>query len=107
VVNLKILAGIPDRVHEVVHFEVAHFEPIAVSIEIDGMYAAVAMSLPRCPGTTTVDRLSVAADVLHASDSILMEMILHKDQKALKRRKGMSCCCEAPNEMLLAEPWKC
>jgi hypothetical protein len=88
VVNLKIVAGIPDRVNEVIYFEVAHFEPVAVNIKVDGMYSSVALSIPRVPSSYTPEKLAAAADTLLTKGSVLMDMISQKDQKVLKKIQG-------------------
>lgn len=88
VLNLKIVAGVPDRVHEVIHFEVAHFEPIAVNIQVDGMYSFVALSIPRLPQSISAAKLAAAADTLVNKGSILLDMIAQKEHKVIKRSTG-------------------
>lgn len=88
VLNLKIVAGAPDRVNEVIYFEVAHFEPVAVTIQADGMYSFVALSIPRLPSSKTTEKLEAAANTLLNQGSILLDMIAQRDHKVLKRIKG-------------------
>lgn len=88
VLNLKIVAGIPDRVHEVIYIEVAHFEPVAVHVQVDGMYYPVALSIPRLASSHAPEKLEAAAHTLTHKGSILLDMIAQKDQKVLKRIKG-------------------
>lgn len=98
VLNLKIVAGVPDKVNEVIYIEVAHFEPVAVSVQVDGMYSAVALSIPRLAASITPEKLAAAADTLLSKGSTLLEMIAQKDHKVLKRIKGAQsdlvlCAC--------------
>lgn len=88
VLNLKITAGVPNRVNEVVYFEVAHFEPVAVTIQVDGIYSFVALSIPRLPPSNTPEKLAAAADTLLNKGSMLLDMIAQRDHKVLKRIKG-------------------
>lgn len=88
VLNLKIIAGVPDRVTEVIYFEVAHFEPVAVTIQADGMFNFVALSIPRLPSSNTPEKLDAAAKTLLSKGSILLDMIAQRDHKVLKRIKG-------------------
>jgi hydrocephalus-inducing protein len=44
---VQIKACIPEKMVETVLVEVAHFEPAAVQVVADGVYASVLCSLPR------------------------------------------------------------
>ena len=45
--KMHITAGIPEKIAEFITLEVAHFEPIRIEIVGEGVYPAVALSLPR------------------------------------------------------------
>lgn len=90
IVTLKVRPGAPCIIREVVHFEIAHFEPIAVYIHVEGVYTSVALSLPRPDEASRTDQAYRACARLQASGSAVLQRILQKDSKYLKQFQGMS-----------------
>ncbi|KAK9824158.1 hypothetical protein WJX72_008157 [[Myrmecia] bisecta] len=46
-IRFRVTIGVPERMRETVVFEVAHFEPVAVSIAGEGVFPNIAFALPR------------------------------------------------------------
>ena len=72
VIQLRVRPGVPDVVHATALFEVAHFEPVAVTVTIEGEYSTVATSLPRLPEADWADVVQRAGASLQESGSRLL-----------------------------------
>lgn len=79
----------PCIVHEVVYFEIAHFEPTAVRIHIEGQYTSLALSLARSEGAGWLEKVDCARARLQASGSLVLQRILQKDPKHIKQLQGL------------------
>lgn len=44
---MQISAGTPQKINETLLVEVAHYEPMAVTVSGEGVFPAVALTLPR------------------------------------------------------------
>lgn len=86
---MKIKPGLPCVVHEVVYFEIAHFAPTAVCIHIEGLYASLALSLPRSEGVGWLEKVDRARARLQVSGSLVLQRILQKDPKHFKQLQGL------------------
>ncbi|QDZ25387.1 hypothetical protein HOP50_17g79270 [Chloropicon primus] len=58
VLQLKISAGIPDRIDEFFKLCIAHFEPEKISVQIDGIYPYGVLDLQRLPSEAFTNALS-------------------------------------------------
>jgi hypothetical protein len=89
-ITLKARAGIPDVVTTIALFEVAHFEPVAVAVTIEGVYGAVAASLPRMPDAEWPETLERAmVGMQHGSRLLAATMKLgNKATKETVSRPG-------------------
>lgn len=63
-VTLTIRAGVPEKLAETVLFELAHFEPVLVTISLEGVCAAIGLSLARAPDDAWATTLQEAYEFL-------------------------------------------
>jgi hydrocephalus-inducing protein len=87
IIALKARPGIPERVQAVAHFEVAHFEPVPVTLTVEGVYASVATSLPRIlPDNWMQVVLRAAQTIMHRGDCLLDAVLklAHEAPKDIK-----------------------
>lgn len=80
--TLKVRAGIPDRITETVYFEVAHFDPRPVTISVEGIYAALGMSLPRVPKDDWPELVASGLQLLEENGSRLIVLATQKKAAA-------------------------
>lgn len=50
-IKLKVRAGVPARLMELVLVSVAHFEPVQVQVLVEGTYPVLMLNLPRVKDT--------------------------------------------------------
>ena len=63
----QVVAGIPDRVQELLNIKVAHFQAVAVSLVGQGVYPALALTLSRARNGEYDQALIEAQDSLRAA----------------------------------------
>ena len=67
VADAQVVAGIPGYIKELLNIKVAHFEPVAVSLVGQGVYPALALTLPRVRSGEYDQALLEAQDSLRAA----------------------------------------
>ena len=65
--DAQVVAGIPAYFQELLNVKVAHFEPVAVSLVGQGVYPALALTLPRARNEEYDQALFEAQDLLRAA----------------------------------------
>lgn len=65
--DAQVVAGFPDHIRELLNIQVAHFEPVAVSLVGEGVYPALALTLPRAKNWEYDQVLTQAQDSLRAA----------------------------------------
>eukprot|EP00892_Ulva_mutabilis_P006441 jgi/Ulvmu1/4169/UM019_0148.1 len=84
-VTLKIKAGLPQIMQQVICFEVAHFEPITIPVHIEGIYTSIALSLPRSSEGAWLQRVQRAHARLLSPGGSSMQRMLQKDMRYVKQ----------------------
>ena len=67
VLKIKIRPGIPDSISEHIFLSVAHFEPVDILVQAEGIYPNVSFSLPRADDTEYDSALALASSRLALS----------------------------------------
>jgi hypothetical protein len=97
VITLKASPGIPELVHAVASFEVAHFDPVHVAMSVEGVYASVATSLPRILQETWTQAVSRAAQSIVHRGGRFAEAVLKREQRTARDVKpGMQTGTPSP-----------
>lgn len=89
VVTVRIRAGLPQTLYEVIYFEVDNLKPFPVSVQIEGIYTSVALSLPRSDIPCWLQRVNQARKNLGETGSNLIPHILHKESKSPRQGQGL------------------
>ena len=63
----QVVPGTPDRIQELLNIKVAHFEPVAISLVGQGVYPALALTLPRARNGEYDQALIEAQDSLRVA----------------------------------------
>lgn len=87
-ITLRARPGIPERVQAEAFFEIAHFDPVRVSVTVEGVYASLATSLPRAPADEWPGTVARALGSIRDHGSRLLEAVLRKDRKAARELKS-------------------
>ncbi|KAL0040642.1 hypothetical protein WJX79_000331 [Trebouxia sp. C0005] len=67
VLKLKVVAGMPDNIQEVLRVKVAHFDPVTLTLVGQGVYPALLLTLPRVRNEDYDQALIEAQDSLRAA----------------------------------------
>lgn len=103
-ITLKARAGIPDVVTMIAHFEVAHFEPVAVAVTIEGVYGAVAASLPRMPDAEWPEAVERAALGMQHGSRLLAATMKLGNRAAKETVSRPGACADLACHAAIATP---